>query len=120
MENLAKNGTFGPDPSEVKQPASALLWAYYYAAQHFDYKKDTDRALQYIDAAIDHTPTLIELFIVKGRIYKVSIYIPNLLHSRVQKILVLDGIVHFPQNIFFNYVLAAHSGFVRLGVYNLY
>ncbi|KAF9793633.1 hypothetical protein SFRURICE_001992, partial [Spodoptera frugiperda] len=70
LENLAKNGTFGPDPSEVKQPASALLWAYYYAAQHFDYKKDTDRALQYIDAAIDHTPTLIELFIVKGRIYK--------------------------------------------------
>lgn len=70
IDNLAKDCTFGPDPSEVKQPASALLWAYYFAAQHFDHKKDTDRALHYIDAAIEHTPTLIELFIVKGRIYK--------------------------------------------------
>ncbi|XP_047027460.1 N-alpha-acetyltransferase 15, NatA auxiliary subunit [Helicoverpa zea] len=70
LEHLAKSGTFGPEESEQKQPASALLWAYYYAAQHFDFKKDTDRALHYIDAAIEHTPTLIELFIVKGRIYK--------------------------------------------------
>lgn len=72
MENLTKNGTFSAEASETKQPASALLWAYYFAAQHFDYKQETDRALHYIDAAIEHTPTLIELFIVKGRIYKVS------------------------------------------------
>ncbi|CAD0203591.1 unnamed protein product [Chrysodeixis includens] len=70
IENLSSVGTFSSDASEAKQPASALLWAYYYAAQHFDYKKDTDRALLFIDAAIEHTPTLIELFIVKGRIYK--------------------------------------------------
>ncbi|XP_026736637.1 N-alpha-acetyltransferase 15, NatA auxiliary subunit-like isoform X2 [Trichoplusia ni] len=70
IENLSSVGTFSSDAGETKQPASALLWAYYYAAQHFDYKKDTDRALLYIDAAIEHTPTLIELFIVKGRIYK--------------------------------------------------
>ncbi|CAH2087864.1 unnamed protein product [Euphydryas editha] len=70
IENLSKSGTFSSKPDEVKQPASALLWAYYFAAQHYDYKKDTDRALHYIDAAIEHTPTLIELFIVKGRIYK--------------------------------------------------
>ncbi|XP_049878339.1 N-alpha-acetyltransferase 15, NatA auxiliary subunit [Pectinophora gossypiella] len=70
IENLSKTGKFSADPEEETQPASALLWAYYYAAQHFDYKKDTDRALHYIDAAIDHTPTLIELFIAKGRIYK--------------------------------------------------
>lgn len=70
LENLLKSGTFGPEPSETKQPASALLWTYYYAAQHFDFKKETERALHYIDAAIEHTPTLIELFIVKGRIYK--------------------------------------------------
>lgn len=72
LDNLSVNGTFGPDPSETKQPASALLWAYYYAAQHFDHKQQTDKALHYIDAAIEHTPTLIELFIVKGRIYKVG------------------------------------------------
>nr|XP_032523162.1 N-alpha-acetyltransferase 15, NatA auxiliary subunit [Danaus plexippus plexippus] len=70
MDCLSKSGTFGPKADEVKQPASALLWTYYFAAQHYDYKQDTDRALKYIDAAIDHTPTLIELYIVKGRIYK--------------------------------------------------
>ncbi|XP_049765257.1 N-alpha-acetyltransferase 15, NatA auxiliary subunit [Schistocerca serialis cubense] len=53
-----------------KEPASALLWAYYYLAQHYDFLGDTERALYYIDAAIDHTPTLIELFVTKGRIYK--------------------------------------------------
>lgn len=70
---MSKIGTFSSEADEVTQPASALLWAYYFAAQHFDFKKDTDKALYYIDAAIEHTPTLIELFIVKGRIFKVSL-----------------------------------------------
>lgn len=54
-----------------KEPASALLWVYYYLAQHYDYLNQTEEALNYINAAIEHTPTLIELFVVKGRIYKV-------------------------------------------------
>ncbi|RZF41926.1 hypothetical protein LSTR_LSTR005694 [Laodelphax striatellus] len=53
-----------------KEPASALLWAYYYLAQHYDFLADTEKALHYINLAIDHTPTLIELFVTKGRIYK--------------------------------------------------
>jgi peptide alpha-N-acetyltransferase len=57
--------------SSPKEPASALLWAYYYLAQHYDFLGNTEKALSYIDAAIDHTPTLIELFVTKGRIYKV-------------------------------------------------
>ncbi|EFA02495.1 N-alpha-acetyltransferase 16, NatA auxiliary subunit isoform X2 [Tribolium castaneum] len=53
-----------------KEPASALLWVYYYLAQHHDYLNQTEKAVSYIDAAIEHTPTLIELFVTKGRIYK--------------------------------------------------
>ncbi|XP_056647999.1 N-alpha-acetyltransferase 16, NatA auxiliary subunit [Diorhabda sublineata] len=53
-----------------KEPASALLWVYYYLAQHYDFLTQTEKALSYIDAAIEHTPTLIELFVIKGRIYK--------------------------------------------------
>ncbi|KRT84090.1 Anaphase-promoting complex subunit 3 protein [Oryctes borbonicus] len=53
-----------------KEPASALLWVYYYLAQHCDFLNQTNRALVYIDAAIEHTPTLIELYVTKGRIYK--------------------------------------------------
>ena len=59
------------------EPASAILWTYYYLAQHYDHLKDSTRALNYINLAIEHTPTLIELFVTKGRIYKVgSIYLP--------------------------------------------
>nr|CAD7258042.1 unnamed protein product [Timema shepardi] len=70
IDALKKVGRFSEKDAE-KEPASALLWAYYYLAQHFDFLGDTDKALTYIDAAIDHTPTLIELFVTKGRIYKV-------------------------------------------------
>jgi len=62
---------FPDSESSQKEPASALLWAYYYLAQHYDYLGNTEKALSYIDAAIEHTPTLIELFVTKGRIYKV-------------------------------------------------
>lgn len=53
-----------------REPASALLWTYYYLAQHYDHLGLTEKALNEIDAAIEHTPTLIELFVTKGRIYK--------------------------------------------------
>lgn len=58
-----------------KEPASALLWVYYYLAQHHDYLGQTEKAVNYIDAAIEHTPTLIELFVTKARIYKVRFYV---------------------------------------------
>lgn len=75
VDSLKKIGKF--TESEVnngpKEPASALLWTYYYLAQHYDYLGQTEKALSYIDAAIEHTPTLIELFVTKGRIYKVRL-----------------------------------------------
>lgn len=57
--------------TSTKEPASALLWVYHYLAQHYDYLNDIQKALTYIDMAIAHTPTLIELFVTKGRIFKV-------------------------------------------------
>lgn len=61
------------DAGQPKEPACALLWTYYFLAQHYDFLEDTEKAISYIDAAIDHTPTLIELFVCKGRIYKVGL-----------------------------------------------
>ncbi|GAB0093410.1 Glycerol-3-phosphate dehydrogenase [Sergentomyia squamirostris] len=73
-DSLQENGYFAPedvDKEDVeKEPASALLWTLYYLAQHYDHLRHTDQALKFIDAAIEHTPTLIELFVTKGRIYK--------------------------------------------------
>ena len=69
---LKAHGHFSDlEKDTVREPASALLWTYYYLAQHFDYLGQTKKALEEINAAIDHTPTLIELFVTKGRIYKV-------------------------------------------------
>lgn len=71
--NLKSNGHFSKlDADEEKpvEPASALLWTLLFLAQHYDYLRDTEKALEYINLAIDHTPTLIELFVTKGRIYK--------------------------------------------------
>ncbi|XP_032687524.1 N-alpha-acetyltransferase 15, NatA auxiliary subunit [Odontomachus brunneus] len=70
-EALKLHGHFSDEEKDnPREPASALLWTYYYLAQHYDYLGQTEKALIEIDAAIDHTPTLIELFVTKGRIYK--------------------------------------------------
>ncbi|TMW46258.1 hypothetical protein DOY81_008658 [Sarcophaga bullata] len=72
-ENLTRSGHFSredADNNKPVEPASAVVWTLLFLAQHYDYKRDTDKALEYINAAIEHTPTLIELFIAKGRIYK--------------------------------------------------
>lgn len=58
-------------PSQVeKEPPTALLWTYYFLAQHFDFMNQSDQALKYVDAALEHTPLLIELHALKAKIYK--------------------------------------------------
>jgi len=57
--------------SEAESPTS-LLWTLSYLSQHFDHVRQTDRALEYVNAALDHTMTLIELYVIKARIYKVT------------------------------------------------
>ncbi|XP_071862759.1 N-alpha-acetyltransferase 15/16 [Bombus fervidus] len=70
-EALKAHGHFSDQEKDnAREPASALLWTYYYLAQHYDHLGLTEKALNEIDAAIEHTPTLIELFVTKGRIYK--------------------------------------------------
>ena len=53
------------------EPPTAVLWVYHFLAQHFDYLRDSKKAMEYIDKALEHTPTLIEAYMVKARIYKV-------------------------------------------------
>ena len=55
-----------------EEPPTTLLWVQYFLAQHFDFVGQPCLALEYINAAIDSTPTLIELFLVKAKIYKVQ------------------------------------------------
>lgn len=61
-----------PDDGK-EEPPTTLLWVQYYLAQHYDKIGLPSLALEYINAAIESTPTLIELFLVKAKIYKVSL-----------------------------------------------
>ncbi|KAF9578148.1 N-alpha-acetyltransferase 16, NatA auxiliary subunit, partial [Lunasporangiospora selenospora] len=54
----------------VVEPPTALLWTLYFLAQHYDFKRQSEKALGLIDRAIEHTPTLVELYMTKGRILK--------------------------------------------------
>lgn len=72
VKNLTERGYFDAKTSKEaeKEAPTTLLWTYYYLAQHLDYIGEKQRSLEYINKAIDHTPTLVELYMVKGKIYK--------------------------------------------------
>ncbi|KAG0000692.1 N-alpha-acetyltransferase 16, NatA auxiliary subunit [Entomortierella chlamydospora] len=66
---LDKSKSFDNSDSAV-EPPTALLWTLYFLAQHFDFQRKSGQALSYINRAIEHTPTLVELYMTKGRILK--------------------------------------------------
>jgi len=69
LNNLTEKSSFD-DEGKVKESPTCLLWTYYYLSQQYDSNGDYTKALELINKAIDHTPTLIELFMLKGKIYK--------------------------------------------------
>ena len=66
-ESLEKSGTFGQGE---KEPPTSLLWTYYYLAKHYDWLSETQKALDFANKAIAHTPTVVELYLIKGKILK--------------------------------------------------
>lgn len=69
------NGIFFQIDDGKEEPPTTLLWVQYYLAQHYDKIGQPSIALEYINAAIESTPTLIELFLVKAKIYKVTSFL---------------------------------------------
>ncbi|KAG4955373.1 hypothetical protein JHK85_041753 [Glycine max] len=53
-----------------KEPPSTLMWTLFLLAQHYDRRGQYEIALSKINEAIDHTPTVIDLYSVKSRILK--------------------------------------------------
>jgi peptide alpha-N-acetyltransferase len=45
-------------------------FVYYYASQHYDYLKNLEKALIYINRAIDQTPSYVEFYMIKSKILK--------------------------------------------------
>ena len=58
----------------IEEPPTALLWVWFFLAQHYNKLGNQPLALEFIDKAIDHTPTHIELYMLKSKIFQVRTY----------------------------------------------
>ena len=58
------------EEGDERESPACLVWLYHFLAQHFDYLKDYEMALHYVNLALEHTPTITDLYVTKGRIYK--------------------------------------------------
>ncbi|XP_024979709.1 N-terminal acetyltransferase A complex auxiliary subunit NAA15-like isoform X2 [Cynara cardunculus var. scolymus] len=67
-ESLKKTG--GYPGRSGKEPPSTLMWTLFYLAQHYDRRARYDMGLAKIDEAMQHTPTVIDLYSVKSKILK--------------------------------------------------
>ena len=65
---LEATGTL-PGESAPELPSS-IMWIRVLLAQHLDKAGDSSGALAQIDLAIAHTPTLLDLYMIKARVYK--------------------------------------------------
>jgi len=68
LESLKNNETF-TDSTEPQDP-TVYLWLLLFAANHFDQRRNYEKALEIIETAIEHTPTLVETYTCKARILK--------------------------------------------------
>ncbi|PHJ16935.1 tetratricopeptide repeat-containing protein [Cystoisospora suis] len=62
--------TFHEKRPEGGEMPMCLVYTYMLLAQHYDFLGWTEKALAVVEKAIKHTPTLVDLYLVKGRIYK--------------------------------------------------
>jgi N-alpha-acetyltransferase 15/16, NatA auxiliary subunit len=55
------------------EPPTALLWTFYFLALHYANpisQRDVSKSMDLIEQAIQHTPTLVELYLTKARLLK--------------------------------------------------
>ncbi|KYQ93570.1 tetratricopeptide-like helical domain-containing protein (TPR) [Tieghemostelium lacteum] len=72
MESLKKSLTFSDastTTTEKEQP-STYLWSLYFMSQHYDQIGQHQKSLDFINQAISHTPTCVDLYIQKAKVYK--------------------------------------------------
>lgn len=53
-----------------KLAPTVFVWANYFLAQHYLYLGELTQATEHVDAALAHSPTLVELYILKARVTK--------------------------------------------------
>ena len=68
-ESMEQEMTLRPGDDDEQDP-TVLLWLYYFLAQNFLFKNELTNALSFVNKAIEHTPTLLELYTLKAKIYQ--------------------------------------------------
>ena len=58
-----------PDDEEEQDP-TVQMWLYCFMSQHNLRLGNIDEALSFINKAIEHTPTVVELYLVKAKIFQ--------------------------------------------------
>ena len=71
LANMDKQMTLEENDLEEQDP-TVHLWLLYFISNHYLWKRDSKQALYYINKAIAHTPTLLDLYTLKGKIYQKS------------------------------------------------
>lgn len=54
------------------QDPTVYLWLLYYLSNHYLFIRNAKSAFEYVNRAIEHTPTLIDLYTLKAKIYQLS------------------------------------------------
>lgn len=72
--SLERCGLFNEsDPEGTPlEPPTTLIWANFFLAQHLSKMNRHAEALAVIDKQIEHTPTLIEFYALKGQVYRAA------------------------------------------------
>ncbi|GAQ88611.1 N-terminal acetyltransferase [Klebsormidium nitens] len=71
--SLREEGRFPAESSSSStdpEPPTTLLWTLFLLAQHYDRRRLYDVALEKVEEAIKHTPTVPDLYLVKARILR--------------------------------------------------
>lgn len=64
------SGTPDDEGTSDAEPPTTYLWTLYFLAQHYSHISQHSHALSLLEIAIQHTPTLPELFTCKARVLK--------------------------------------------------
>lgn len=69
IQSMEEEMTLVPGDDEEQDP-TVQLWLYYFKAQHMLFSNRLLEALASVNKAIEHTPTLLELYTLKAKIYQ--------------------------------------------------
>ncbi len=72
LESIEKNNylDLSLTNNEKLSKVNEITWIYYYSSQHYDFFKDLNKSLKYINKAITNIPSIVEFYMLKSKILK--------------------------------------------------